>query len=131
MKSHQFFTVFIILSSVFFQSYSQVDARMFRFPDVSATHITFTFAGDIWIVEKEGGLAHRLSSPKGEEQSAKFSPDGSKIAFSGNYDGNQDVYVINTLGGNTDRLTYHPGEDRVIDWHPDGQKVMFLSSRES
>src|SRR4030043_1275825 len=106
MKPIQIFAVFIILSLVSFQSYSQVDARMFRFPDVSETHITFTFAGDIWIVEKDGGLAYKLSSPKGEEQSAKFSPDGSRIAFSGNYDGNRDVYVINTLGGNTDRLTY-------------------------
>jgi len=131
MKSLRILAVFIILSLVYIQSYSQVDARMFRFPDVSATHITFTFAGDIWIVEKEGGLAHRLSSPKGEEQSAKFSPDGSKIAFSGNYDGNQDVYVISTLGGYTERLTYHPGGDVVTDWHPDGQRVLFASSRES
>jgi tricorn protease len=131
MKLIKIITVFIILLSFCFPGYSQVDARMFRFPDVSATHITFTFAGDIWIVEKDGGLAYKLSSPKGEEQSAKFSPDGSRIAFSGNYDGNLDVYVVNTLGGNTERLTYHPGDDRVVDWHPDGQKVLFSSSRES
>lgn len=131
MKPFQILSVLIILSSIFYRGYSQVDARMFRFPDVSATHITFTFAGDIWIVEKEGGLAHRLSSPKGEEQSAKFSPDGSKIAFSGNYDGNQDVYIISTLGGYTERLTYHPGGDMVIDWHPDGKRILFTSSRES
>jgi tricorn protease len=131
MKSLKILAALIIMSLVYLQSYSQVDARMFRFPDVSATHITFTFAGDIWIVEKDGGLAHKLSSPKGEEQSARFSPDGSRIAFSGNYDGNQDVYIINTLGGNTERLTYHPGGDVVIDWHPDGKRVLFSSSRES
>ena len=120
-----------ILSLFFYASRAQIDARMFRFPDVSATHITFTFAGDIWVVAKNGGLANKLSSPKGEEQYARFSPDGSKIAFSGNYDGNSDVYIINSLGGYPERLTYHPGEDRVIDWHPDGQKVIFASSRES
>lgn len=131
MKSYQILMLSVILSLFFCSSRAQIDARMFRFPDVSATHITFTFAGDIWVVAKNGGMAYKLSSPKGEEQYAKFSPDGSKIAFSGNYDGNNDVYIINSLGGHTERLTYHPGEDRVIDWHPDGQRVLFASSRES
>ena len=49
-------------------TYAQVDARMFRFPDVSETHITFVYAGDIWIVEKTGGTAKRLSSPPGQVQ---------------------------------------------------------------
>jgi len=111
--------------------YSQIDARMLRYPDVSGTHITFTYAGDIWIVEKTGGIAYRLSSPKGEEQYARFSPDGSRIAFTGNYDGNEDVYVINSMGGYPERLTYHPGGDRVVGWHPDEEKVLFASSRES
>ena len=45
--------------------YAQIDARMLREPDVSATEIAFVYAGDIWVVPKSGGLAHRLSSPKG------------------------------------------------------------------
>jgi tricorn protease len=81
MKALKILTVSVILLAFFFQSHSQVDARMFRYPDVSSKYITFTFAGDIWIVAKEGGLAYKLSSPKGEEQYAKFSPDGSRIAF--------------------------------------------------
>lgn len=69
---------------------AQVNARMLRHPDVSATHIAFVYAGDIWIVPKAGGTAQKLSSPKGEESFPRFSPDGSRIAFSGNYDGNTD-----------------------------------------
>ncbi len=110
---------------------AQVDARMFRQPDVSATHIAFVYAGDIWIVAKEGGTASRLSSPPGEETFPRFSPDGTRIAFSANYDGNEDVYVVPTLGGDVVRLTHHPMEDRVVDWHPDGTRVLFASSRES
>ena len=68
----------------------RLDARMMRYPDVSATHIAFVYAGDIWVVPKSGGEAVRLSSPRGEESFPKFSPDGSLIAFSGNYDGNTD-----------------------------------------
>jgi len=121
--------IFITFISVTAQA--QVDARMFRQPDVSATHITFVYAGDIWIVPKEGGLAHRLSSPLGEESFPRFSPDGSHIAFSGNYDGNVDVYVIPTLGGSTVRVTYHPMSDRLIDWRPIGKGLLFASTRES
>nr|MBC8218587.1 hypothetical protein [Planctomycetota bacterium] len=52
------------------------DARMLRFPDVSAERIVFVYAGDLWTVAKQGGLARKLSSPKGREQFPKFSPDG-------------------------------------------------------
>ena len=110
---------------------AQIDARMFRYPDVSRTHIAFVYAGDIWVVPKTGGLATRLSSPPGEESFPRFSPDGAAIAFSANYDGNVDAYVVPALGGDPVRLTYHPMPDRVVDWHPDGTKVLFASSRES
>ncbi|MCK5651197.1 MAG: PD40 domain-containing protein, partial [Gemmatimonadetes bacterium] len=109
---------------------AQVDARMLRQPDVSQTHIAFVYAGDIWVVEKEGGTAKRLSSPRGGEQFPRFSPDGSRIAFSGFYDGNSDVYVIPTLGGEPSRVTYHPGGDRMLDWTPDGS-ILFASGRET
>jgi tricorn protease len=110
---------------------AQVDARMLRHPDVSATHITFVYAGDIWIVPKAGGTALRVSSAPGEESFPRFSPDGARIAYTGNYDGNEDVYVIPTMGGVPTRLTYHPMPDRAVDWHPDGTRVMFASLRES
>jgi tricorn protease len=110
---------------------AEVDARMLRYPDVSATHIAFVYAGDIWLVEKGGGTAHRLSSPRGEELFPRFSPDGSHLAFSANYDGNTDIYVIPSMGGSPERLTYHPGRDMVSDWSPDGGKVLFSSRRAS
>jgi tricorn protease len=110
---------------------AQIDARMFQYPDVSSTQISFVYAGDIWLVPKEGGVANKLSSPAGEEMFPKFSPDGKSIAFSGNYDGNIDVYVIPALGGIPARLTYHGSTDRVVDWNPDGQRVLFASTRES
>ena len=110
---------------------AQVDARLFRQPAVSATQIAFVYAGDIWVVSKQGGVASRLSSPRGEEQFPRFSPDGSRIAFSANYDGNTDVYVVPAMGGDAVRVTHHPMADRVLGWHPDGKRVLFVSSRES
>ena len=110
---------------------AQISARMFRYPDVSANQIVFTYAGDLWIVSKQGGTANKLSSPEGEETFARFSPNGSQIAFTANYDGNDDVYVLPTAGGPVKRLTFHGGNDQVLDWHPDGSKILFGSSRES
>jgi len=110
---------------------ARADARMFRYPDVSATRIAFVYAGDIWTVPRAGGAATRLSSPQGEEMFPRFSPDGSQIAYSANYDGNMDVYVVPVGGGEPRRLTHHPMDDRVIGWHPDGTRVLFASGRES
>lgn len=111
--------------------YAQVNARMLQYPDVSATQITFTYGGDVWIVAKEGGTAYKLTSAKGTEMLARFSPDGQQIAFSGNYNGNLDVYVMPSLGGLPQRITYHGMADRIIDWYPDGSSLLFASSRES
>jgi len=121
--------IFIFMSSL--NLYSQVNAKMLRYPDVSETHICFVYAGDIWVVEKQGGLAHKLSSPKGEESFPRFSPDGKHIAFTGNYDGNEDVYVLPFLGGEPQRVTYHGLSDRVLGWTSDGDKILYASSRES
>ena len=103
------------------------DARMLRFPDVSADKIVFVYAGDLWTVPKDGGLARKLSSPKGQELLPKFSPDGRTIAFSGNYDGNTDVYVIPVDGGTPKRLTHHPDVDLVVEWYPDGKHILYRS----
>ena len=110
---------------------AQVNARMLQYPDVSSTHISFTYGGDVWIVAKEGGTAYKLTSAKGTELLARFSPDGKQIAFSGNYDGNVDVYVMPSLGGLPTRITHHGMSDRLVDWYPDGNFLLFASSRES
>src|SRR5687768_15027368 len=111
--------------------FSQIDAGLFRYPDVSKTDIVFTYANDLWIIPKTGGNAVKLSSPAGVESFPKFSPDGSKIAFTGNYDGNADAYMIPANGGVPVRLTSHGYPDRVVDWTHDGKNVLFASSRES
>ncbi len=108
-----------------------IDARMMRYPDVSATQIAFVYAGDIWLVPKTGGTAFRVSSPRGEELFPKFSPDGSELAFTGDYDGNQDIYVMPVGGGLPRRITHHGAPDRLVGWYPDGKTLLFASSMTS
>lgn len=98
-------------------------------PDISADHVCFVYANDLWIADRTGGAARRLTSSSGRETTPRFSPDGQWIAFTGQYDGNYDVYVISIHGGLPRRLTWHPGLDAVRDWHPDGKRVLFASSR--
>lgn len=124
-----FATALVVAASV--SAPAQIDARLMRYPDVSATQIVFTYANDLWIVPKAGGTAQRLSTPKGEESFARFSPDGREVAFSGNYDGNLDVYTLPVTGGVPTRITHHPMPDRMVDWTPDGQSILFASGMES
>ena len=56
---------------------------LLRFPTVSKTRIVFNYANDLWIVSRDGGDAHRLTSGVGIEALPYFSPDGSMIAFTG------------------------------------------------
>ena len=98
-------------------------------PALSRTHVVFFFAGDLWRVSREGGAAQRLTVGPGVETSPVFSPDGSSIAFTGEYDGNVDVFVIPAEGGEPRRLTWHPSSDVVLGWTPDGREILFTSSR--
>ena len=105
--------------------------RLLRTPSVSATHVAFAYANNIWIVERKGGDARRLSSFQGQSTNPKISPDGTMVAFSADYAGNTDVYVVPVSGGEPQRLTWHPGADSVQGWTPDGTKIMFASARQS
>ena len=109
----------------------RIDARMMRQPAVSATQIAFVYAGDIWIADKSGGVAVRLSSPRGEESFPRFSPDGSLLAFTGDYDGNEDIYVMPVTGGLPTRVTHHGAPDWMLGWYPDGKSILYATSMTS
>lgn len=118
-------------------------ARLMRFPAIHGDQIVFSYAGDLYTVDAEGGTARRLTSHKGYEMFPRFSPDGSKIAFTAQYDGNTEVYVMPSDGGSPERLTYTATLSRddvadrmgpnniVMTWTNDGEHVIFRSRRKS
>ncbi|MFB6317164.1 PDZ domain-containing protein [Saccharicrinis sp. FJH54] len=122
---------FLFLLSVYGMAQAQISASLMQHPDVSDNQVCFVYGDDVWIAPKTGGTATRLSSPEGAESYPRFSPDGSMIAYTANYQGNSDVYVIPVKGGIPNRLTYHGMADVVLGWTPDGKSVLFASSRES
>ena len=103
---------------------------MLRYPDVHGNALVFVYAGDIWTAPVSGGDARRLSSHEGQEYMPRFSPDGSQIAFTAEYEGNGDVYTMPAAGGEPRRLTWHPLIDRVTGWTPSG-RIVFRSKRAS
>ncbi|MGA7770759.1 MAG: protease, partial [Candidatus Sulfotelmatobacter sp.] len=120
--------LFALVSTFLQAAAAQSDPPLLlRFPTVSKTQIVFNYANDLWIVSRNGGDARRLTSGVGIEALPYFSPDGSMIAFTGEYDGNRDVYVVPAAGGVPRRLTYHPAEEYVAGWTPDGKNILFNS----
>lgn len=107
------------------------ETLLLKQPTVSAEHVAFVYAGDIWIAARDGSNPRRLTAHQGEKATPMFSPDGRSIAFSGNYDGNVCVYTLPITGGSPRRLTYHPGADWMRGWTPDGERVLFASSRDA
>jgi len=103
----------------------QPRARMLKYPDVGATHIAFSYANDLWLVPRAGGMATPLASPAGVELSPRFSPDGETIAFMANYDGNSDLYTMPVAGGVPQRVTHHPTRETLCDWTPDGRLLFY------
>lgn len=102
--------------------------KLFSRLTVNQTHIAFSYAGDIWIVERAGGDARRLTTHPGEENFPIFSPDGSQLAFSRQVGGNWDIYVMPGAGGEARRLTNDPRTELVIGWTPDGKSILFSSN---
>jgi tricorn protease len=98
-------------------------------PTLSKTQIAFAYGGDIWTVSRSGGEAQRLVTGTGMLEGPHFSPDGSMLAYTGDYENNFDVYVVPSGGGQPKRLTYHPGRDIAVGWTPDGKSILFHSHR--
>jgi len=102
---------------------------LLRDPSISRTQIAFSYAGEIWIAQRDGSNPRPLTSGGGHERKPLFSPDGSQIAFTGTYGGTSGVYVVPAGGGEPRRLTYHPADIGVVGWMPDGKRIVFSSQR--
>ncbi|HEX4537383.1 MAG TPA: hypothetical protein VH140_10580, partial [Candidatus Acidoferrum sp.] len=129
-----------LIAALFLVSALHAQTKLLRFPDVHGDKVVFTYGGDLWLASTSGGLASRLTAHPGLELFAKFSPDGKWIAFTGQYDGDEQVYIIPVTGGVPKQLTFYPArgpltprwgyDNQVYGWTPDGKSVIFRSGRE-
>jgi len=115
--------------------------KLLRFPDIHGDRIVFTYGGDLWTASTSGGLATRITAHPGMELFGKFSPDGKWLAFTGQYDGDEQVYVVSASGGEPRQLTFYPAQgplaprwgydNQVYGWTPDGKSILFRSLRDA
>jgi tricorn protease len=115
--------------------------KLLRFPDIHGDKVVFTYGGDLWTASVTGGTATRLTAHPGIEVFAKFSPDGKWIAFTGQYDGDEQVYIMPATGGEPKQLTFYPArgplpprwgwDNQVYGWSRDGRNILFRSLRDS
>ena len=133
------FSMLLVLSGLSLQA--QNEAKMLRFPAIHGNQVVFSYAGDLYTVDINGGVARQLTNdPEGFEIFARFSPDGKNIAFTGQYDGNTEVYVMPAEGGVPQRVTYTATLDRddlsdrmgpnniVMTWK-DNENIVYRSRR--
>jgi tricorn protease len=130
-----------VFVSMLFATPALAQTKLLRFPDVDGDRVVFSYASDLWISPVIGGTAVRLTAHPGMEVFAKFSPDGRWIAFTGQYDGDEQVYVMPASGGEPKQLTFYPAkgpltprwgyDNQVMGWTNDGNSIVFRSQRDS
>ena len=110
---------------------STQSSRLLRQPTISADHVAFAYGADIWVTDRAGGEARRITSTPAVESDPHFSPDGHSIAFTSNRSGTSAVYVVPVEGGRPRRLTWYPAPTSAKGWTPDGSRVLYSSTRET
>ncbi len=133
MKSTILFGIALSL----FVARADAQTKLLRFPDIHGDKVAFCYGGDIWTAPSVGGTATRITAHPGLELFPKFSPDGNWIAFTGQYDGDEQVYVVPSIGGVPKQLTWYPArgplpqrwgyDNQVYGWSKDGKSVLFRS----
>ena len=125
----------------FLPAAADAQTKLLRYPDIAGDRVAFCYAGDLWTAPATGGTATRLTAHPGLDLFPKFSPDGAWIAFTGQYEGDEQVYVIAAEGGQPRQLTYYPArgpfaprhgyDNQVVGWTPDGTSIVFRSQRDA
>lgn len=122
---------YLLLLSLTGAAGAQQQAAFLSDPAISpdGSNIVFVYETDLWVVDRNGGTAHRLTAMAGEESVPRFSPDGRWIAFASTQNGNADIYVMPTAGGSVTQLTFHDANDYPDGWSWDSKTIYFNSDR--
>jgi hypothetical protein len=104
-------------------------ASQYRLAYTGVSNNNFDSAWNIWTMNPDGSDRRRLTQNQGRNVQPAWSPDGRRIAFVSDRDGNPEIYVMNADGSQQQRLTYHSGPDTMPAWSPDGQRIAFVSNR--
>jgi len=112
--------------------YSQNNPQWMRHSSISpdGSQIAFTYKGDLYKVNTNGGNATQLTYHSAHDYKAIWSKDGSKIAFASNRFGNFDIYIMNSEGGAATRVTFHSNDETPYSFSADDQNIVFGALRQ-
>jgi TolB protein len=85
---------------------------------------------ELAVMNADGSGLVRLTESRGLDDYPAWSPDGKRLAFTSNRDGNLEIYTIEPDGKNPRNETQHSAIDNFPAWSPDG-KLTFISNRDS
>ena len=120
------FLLFLALSAL---TASADNASWLRYPSISpdGNTVAFSYKGDIYIVNSEGGEARQLTSNPAYDYSPIWSPDGNALAFASDRYGNFDIFTIPVTGGVPFRVTTHSAKETPWTFTPDGKRLLFTA----
>ncbi|MEJ8816666.1 S41 family peptidase [Lacibacter sp. H407] len=125
------YLLLLLSSFIISQSFAQDNAYFLSNPTLTpdGQTVIFSFEGDLWKANVNDGQAVRVTAMQGYETSARVSPDGKWIAFTGRQTGNPEVYMMSVSGGDVKQITYHSANDEVTSWSWDSKHIYFNSGR--
>ena len=108
---------------------AQTTPLWMRYPAISpdGQTIAFSYKGDLWTVNANGGQAHQLTTNPAYDAYPVWSPDGQRIAFASSRQGSMDVYVVAKDGGTPKRLTTDSGDEYPMTWR-DNSHILLQAS---
>ncbi|MFJ6214636.1 PDZ domain-containing protein [Streptomyces sp. NPDC092296] len=100
-----------------------------RFPHIHGDLVTFVAEDDVWIAPLDGGRAWRISADRAPASHPRFSPDGSRVAWTSTRDGAPEVHTAPVDGGPAQRLTHWgSGRTAVRGWTPAGEPIAITTA---
>ncbi|MDP9342354.1 MAG: hypothetical protein M3Q23_09745 [Actinomycetota bacterium] len=100
--------------------------------DVSSLPGRIAFASgtaDVYVVNADGSHLRQLTANPANDFDPSWSPDGKRIAFRSERDGNNEIYVMNADGSAQRNVSLWEGDDWGPAWSPDGRWIAFNSAR--
>lgn len=120
----------ILFASAIAASANATTPLWMRYSTISPNgeEIAFSYKGDIYKVNSEGGQAIRLTSQNSHETMPIWSPDGKSIAFASDRFGNYDIFIMPATGGTAKRLTFNSTAEKPWTFTNDSKSILFSAS---